>query len=42
MSLEQVGALGPSAPSPPPPPSSYLADTPHPVLIGHAASLTPY
>ena len=31
-----------SVPPPPPPRTKWTRRVPHPVLIGHAASLTPY
>ena len=35
-------ASGESPPPPPPPRTKWPRRVPHPVLIGHAASLTPY
>ena len=32
----------PAPPPPPPPRTKWTRRVPHPVLIGHAASLTPY
>ena len=41
--LRVDGATGPPPPPPPPPSrTKWTRRVPHPVLIGHAASLTPY
>ena len=40
--LGPAGQPGAPAPSPPPPRTKWTRRVPHPVLIGHAASLTPY
>ena len=38
----QINRVRPPAPPPPPPRTKWTRRVPHPVLIGHAASLTPY